>query len=284
VTASLNEVPAPCEVTEVLYKLNGVSQPSLVAAADGNLYVAKFRGFPGTHGVANEVIGTEVVRRLGLPVPEWRPLSFSREILDRHPELWYRNGNTSIRPESGLHFGSRLLMPERGRVYQVIPRIWWRRVENCADWAALLMIDLWINDCDRRQAVFVPGAGRRGLRAVFIDYDSAFGGRFGNEETTPRMAMTYDLTPYEETWTEKLSRHWLGAINGLSDDWLAEAVSSVPEGWASSGMLEEKLWQLHARRRRLASMVGDVRQVLDTSYSIKLENATGATRPRYLAD
>jgi hypothetical protein len=68
---------------------------------------------------------------------------------------------------------------------------WVDRIENRADFLGALVLDLWANNCDRRQSVFFTDDRDR-LHARFIDSDSMFGGKFGNDTTCPRRAMVYD--------------------------------------------------------------------------------------------
>ncbi len=92
-----------------LYKLCGSSQPSIIQGSDGAFYVVKFNGFPGRQGLANEVVGTELIQSAGLPAPDWAAIEVSDEFMDGNRGLWFRNENCSIRPLAGIHFGSRLV-------------------------------------------------------------------------------------------------------------------------------------------------------------------------------
>src|SRR6185437_11217154 len=108
-----------------LFKLCGSSQPSIVQGADGAFYVVKFYGFPGHQGLANEVVGTELIRSVGLPAPDWAPIEVSDDFLEENPGLWFSNEDHSIRPPAGLHFGSRLIEgQDEQRTYQMIPHSW----------------------------------------------------------------------------------------------------------------------------------------------------------------
>ena len=95
-------------------KLKGTSQPSIVMASGGALYVVKFREFTGRYGLLSEVIGAELMSRIGLPVPNWEAIEFTDAFLDDHREMWYRDrsGAPGLRPEAGLHFGSRLTLSD----------------------------------------------------------------------------------------------------------------------------------------------------------------------------
>src|SRR5579875_4083509 len=82
--------------TGFLYKLCGSSQPSLLKGSDGGFYVVKFNGFPGRQGLANEVVGTELIRAIGLPGPDWTPIEVTDEFLDANPGLWFQHESCSV--------------------------------------------------------------------------------------------------------------------------------------------------------------------------------------------
>jgi hypothetical protein len=58
----------------------------------------------------------------------------------------------------------------------MIPHSWIERIENRADFVGVLILDLWANNCDRRQVVFLSDDNDR-LHASFIDNDYLFWGK-----------------------------------------------------------------------------------------------------------
>jgi len=74
------------EAVEYIRKLRGGSQPALIKCSDGNFYVVKFLNNPqGPNVLFNEVLGTEIFRLAGLPVPMWRVIHVSRRFFSRFP-------------------------------------------------------------------------------------------------------------------------------------------------------------------------------------------------------
>jgi len=269
-------------VAAVLYKLNGKSQASLVATPDGTLYVLKPHGFPGSHGLMNEVIGTEIARHVGLPVPRWVLLAVDDALLDANPGLWYRSGSTVIRPRAGVHFGSQLVLgSDRERSFQIIPHAWIDRVTNRADFAAMLILDLWINQCDRRQAIYV--GDRKKLRAIFVDNDHILGGRFGNDETCARRAMTPDLDTYRGLWRPEVVEAWVDRIKAIEESWITRMIASIPQSWMEDIDPNAVVETLVRRQRRLKALVGEVSAVLAHGYSVKSTRSVGATRPMLIS-
>ena len=68
----------------VLRKLHGRSQTVLVRASDGFLYVVKMMaGLEWPNILANGVLCNQLATYLGLSVPNWRPIEFSKGCLER---------------------------------------------------------------------------------------------------------------------------------------------------------------------------------------------------------
>ena len=212
------KVRASVPAKSFLYKLCGSSQPSILEGEDGAFYIVKFKGFPGNQALINEVIGAELIRYMELPAPEWVPIIISNDFIKRNSGLWFRSEGRSIQPLPGLHFGSRLIEADgEQRTYQMIPHSWIERINNRADFLGMLVLDLWANNCDRRQAVFLCDEQNR-LHTSFIDNDSMFGGKFGLEITCPRRAMVYDLDVYRGLWTRQAVKEWIRVVGGISEN------------------------------------------------------------------
>jgi hypothetical protein len=81
--------------------LRGGSQPILVEASDGLLYVAKFTdNLQGPNLPFNESIGSELYRACGLAVPLWKPLLVTDDFLDQNPGCWLQTAAGRLRPDS----------------------------------------------------------------------------------------------------------------------------------------------------------------------------------------
>lgn len=270
---------AAISATGLLYKLCGSSQPSILQGSDGAVYVVKFNGFPGRQSLANEVVGTELIRLMGLPTPDWVPIELSSNFIDENPGLWFSNGGRNIKPQPGLHFGSRLIEATEDQcTYQIIPHSWINKIENRADFLGVLVLDLWANNCDRRQAVFLSDAQSQ-LHASFIDNDFMFGGKFGSDITCPRRAMVHDLDVYRGLWDPQIVQEWVHKLDGIGEGAIRRIVGSVPDGWASEQMLLEITEQLRSRRAILSCLLNDAENVLSSGYSVKYHKARYATEP-----
>lgn len=277
------EKSAGITAVQGFYKLCGESQPSVLRGSDGAFYVVKFDGFPGrSQGLLNEVVGTELIRRMGLPAPDWVRIEVSDEFIERNPKLWFcTGGGSAIKPKQGIHFGSRLIEgPDEQRTYRDIPNHWIEKVENRTDFLGVLVLDLWANSCDRRQAVYL-GEPEQELHATFIDNDYMFGGKSGNDTTCPRRAMVPDLDMYKGLWNTKDVQKWLQKIDGIDDDETRQIVASVPDAWADDTGRSRILDMLRTRRSRLSSLLNEAKDVLASGHSVKLSRARNATEPDF---
>lgn len=255
---------APVAVTHVS-KLNGSSQPSIVMTTGGVLYVVKFWEFTGENGLMSEVIGSELMSRMGLPVPKWAPVLFTDAFLEKNPQLWYRHktGSEGICPEAGPHFGSRLTLSKgENRTYEMIPGAWIDRVSNRQDFIGALLLDLWTNNCDRRQCVFISEADSKSFRAVFIDNDHMFGGHFGDEKTCSRRVMVPDERFYRGIWNESAVAHWKGVIDAIDDQFFDSLLAKVPEQWADFPQLLRVIDQLRLRRSKLGLLIAEAEETM----------------------
>jgi HipA-like kinase len=261
------------------YKLCGSSQPSIIEASDGSFYVVKFNGFPGHRSLANEIMGTELIRSIGLPAPDWVAIEISDSFIDENPGLWFCKADSFIKPLPGLHFGSRLIETSEDQcTYQMIPHSWLDRIENRADFLGVLVLDLWANNCDRRQTVFLRDAQNR-LHATFIDNDFMFGGKFGFEITCPRRAMVYDLDLYRGLWGKESVQKWIRIIDGIGENAIRQIAGGMPDEWADEDLRLDIVEQLIARRSMLPRLLAEAEDVLNSGYSVKYHRTRYATEP-----
>ncbi len=252
----LHRSSLPCAVTFVS-KLHGCSQPSIVMSTGGELWVLKWRSGGSPDAALKEVVGTELMAAMGLPVPRWSAILVTDEFLDRFPEAWFERSNGEwIRPEAGLHFGSSLTLSANDLpTYQVIPRSWHNRVANRRDFVGALVADLWANNCDRRQCLFLSSGGS--LRASFIDHDCCLGGFSGEAVTSARQLTMPNPELYRDALDKSVLAEWMGRVDGLSADVVERILARIPGEWADAAALQRTFGQLAARRKRLDGLMAE---------------------------
>ena len=219
-------------------KLNGSSQPAILVTRGLRSYVVKFSNFTGRTGLVAEVIGAEVMRLMGLPVPEWSPVQVDNDFINANPEIWFSNKiGAGLRPAAGLHFGSQVMLSNGERqTYQIIPQTWVGRIVNPGDFIGALLVDLWLNNCDRRQCLFLEQNG--GLRAVFIDNDNMLGGYDGGEQTTAARVMAPYPELYRMNWQDQVVDAWMKKLTFICETSMDEIFARIPSEWAGRSVLE----------------------------------------------
>lgn len=268
-------------VTKFHYKLGGFCQSSIVESSDGSLYVLKMSGAHMHNLLFNEAFGTELLRYFGLPVADWIPLQVEDEFIQLHPKMWLKTGHHGRRPISGLHFGSRLVSPRRGAgAFQIIPSSWVPRVKNRNQFIGALAIDIWTNHCDRRQAIFTRSG--ENLKATFIDNGHMFGGLTGDQITSPRRCMNFDLSIYRgleigqvlECWRRRIMAVDLTKIHGLSN--------TLPSEWRTREVVASTMASLEARRQKLEVLFREAEVIIHDHDSLESKEFVNSLAPRVM--
>jgi len=93
---------------EQIRRMRGGAQSHLMRCDDGNYYVVKFQNNPQHRRVlVNELLGTRLAGRLGLPTVPAEIVEVSEELIWLTPELAMELARSRIPCQPGLQFGSR---------------------------------------------------------------------------------------------------------------------------------------------------------------------------------
>jgi hypothetical protein len=253
----------------ILQKLNCGHPTVLVSASDGHLYIVKLMcGAQGPNALANEVLGNELARCLGLSVPEWRPIEISKECMDRYLMLfWPDCGSGLNRPGPGLHFGLRAVGQDAGEtVYEILPANWLSKVVNRNDFLGMLLLDLWANQVGHRKAIFVSSPDNSVATAFFIDNSQMFGGFWGHEEQRRGTAMYFDRRVYAGLDVDRILNWWLQKAIPMDESTLLCLAASIPRQWHHGGYLQEVTAQLQTRKWFVARLLAqELRLISETS-------------------
>src|ERR1700751_2334057 len=94
--------------TEQIRRMRGGAQSHLMRCSDGYYYVVKFQNNPQHRRIlVNELLGTRLAARLGLPTTSVEIVEVSEELIRLTPELCVEMPRGRIACQSGLQFGSR---------------------------------------------------------------------------------------------------------------------------------------------------------------------------------
>ncbi len=222
--------------TQHIRNLRGDSQPILVQANDGLLYVAKFtNNLQGPNLPFNESMGSELYRACGLAVPLWKPLLVTDSFLDQNPDCWMQTPEGRLRPASGLCFGSRFLGGDGIRLLEILPSTSFKRIRNQASFWLAWLIDICAEHVDNRQAVFIEDA-EGWLDVFFVDYGHLFGGPNADLRKNFRASNYLDLRIYPDIGSEQLL-DFQRVVRALDADKLWQRVQALPDDWKTASAL-----------------------------------------------
>src|ERR1700731_36600 len=118
--------------TEQIRRMRGGAQSHLMRCSDGHYYVVKFQNNPQHRRIlVNELLGTRLAGRLGLPITPGAIVHVSEELIRLTPELSMEMPRSRVPCQAGLQFGSRYPGdPRRLTLHDFLPDEQVRAVEN----------------------------------------------------------------------------------------------------------------------------------------------------------
>ena len=133
----------------VVRRMRGATRADLVST-DGGLYIVKWKQNPVNRRVLiNALIGTELLRRMHIPAPEWALIDASTEFCREQTQI------SGLQP--GLHFGlARPGDPSASSLYDYLPYTLSARILNRPDFVRTMVLDCWLDNTHRRESIFTP--------------------------------------------------------------------------------------------------------------------------------
>jgi hypothetical protein len=247
--------------------MRGGSQSALLQAGDGKYYIVKMLGNPqGSQILFNEALGSEIMKLIGLETPDWSPISISEQFIEDNPAMWFDTGRSEVqRPSAGLHFGSRLVLPKSNEnLLEILPHSWFNRIANRGSFLGALLFDLWANQSDSRQAVFLQNIETHSLAATFIDQGALFAHHDVRVFRRPIPAMYLDPEIYENIDVESTLPKWVDRIATLSESILALLIehAKIPAQWYTPKDIKEIVARLAERRELLGEYADLIRATI----------------------
>src|ERR1700719_3443637 len=93
--------------TEQIPRMRGGAQSHLMCCADGHYYVVKFQNNPQHRQIlVNELLGTRLASRLGLPTAPVAIIEVSEELIRLTPDLVMEHPRHRFPCHAGAQFGS----------------------------------------------------------------------------------------------------------------------------------------------------------------------------------
>jgi len=249
---------------EHIRRMRGGAQAHLMRCDDGACYVVKFQNNPQhVRVLANEMLGTRVAARLGLPVPRVEVVEVTTELIALTADLVMQLGVGRAPCLAGRQLGSRYPGdPARLVVHDFLPDDALREVENLSDFAGMLVYDKWTCNTNGRQVVFFTEPGRSRRQAMMIDQGFCFNAGEWNFPDAPLRGIYLRHRVYEQVTGMDSFEPWLGRVEQrMSPQVLGEIAEEIPPEWYNHELdkLGELLARLEQRRTRVRELIVQAR-------------------------
>jgi hypothetical protein len=242
--------------------MRGSSQAHLVETEDGCFFVAKFAGNPqGNRTLINEWITGQLMNQVGICTPPMRVLQLS-ERLYRGGGLFFQKGDKRIPVTETLHLGSECpVNPEKTAIFDFLPERLLPQVVNLADFARAFVVDKWLYQTDKRQAIFVreqKGPSVLSFRAYLIDNGMSFAGCQWELADAPMFGLCIQRGIYSIIDMQNFCEEALSRIEAITEAALYASAEDIPSAWFSPGddeCLANLFVRLQRRKADLRSLV-----------------------------
>jgi hypothetical protein len=127
---------------EQIRRMRGGAQSHRIRCSDGNYYVVKFQNnLQHRRILVNELVGTRLASRLGLPTAPAEVVEVGAELIRLTPELCIELARSRTPCTAGLQFGSRYPGdPRQMTLHDFLPDEKLHAVENLHDYDAMLRL------------------------------------------------------------------------------------------------------------------------------------------------
>lgn len=265
--------------TGQIRRMRGGAQSQLMRCSDGHYYVVKFQNNPQHRRIlVNELLGTRLAARLGLPVTPAAVVHVSEELIRLTPELCVELPRSRVPCQAGLQFGSRYPGdPRRLTMHDFLPDEQLRQVENVHDFAGMLVFDKWTCNTNGRQTIFYrqpPAETRAGstspppspdaegtaqsYKTSMIDQGFCFNAGEWNYPDAPLRGLYARNRVYEGITGMESFAPWTARLqNSITDRVLSEVVQEIPPDWYADDYdaILRLVEQLYRRRTRVAELL-----------------------------
>jgi hypothetical protein len=267
---------------EQIRRMRGGAQSHLMRCSDGYnhdlYYVVKFQNNPQHRRIlVNELLGTRLAARLGLPTTAAAIVEVSEELIRLTPDLAMEMPRSRIPCQPGLQFGSRYPAdPRKLTLHDFLPDQQLREVRNLHDFAGMLVFDKWTCNTNGRQTVFLrdladdsvravsPPEARQGsdlagagYKTLMIDQGFCFNAGEWNFPDAPLRGLYARNRVYEGVTGMESFGPWIARAENLSDRAMGELAREIPPQWYEDDYdaLSRLLEQFARRSARLPELL-----------------------------
>ena len=253
---------------EQLRRMRGGAQSHLMRCSDGHYYVVKFQNNPQHRRIlVNELLGTKLAARLGLPTTPVAIVEVSEELVRLTPDLAMEMPRQRIPCQPGLQFGSRYPGdPRRLTLHDFLPDEQLRQVANLHDFAGMLVFDKWACNTNGRQTLFFKEPPRGGHPTVdsssaekigapystlMIDQGFCFNAGEWNFPDAPLRGLYARNGVYEGVTGMESFAPWLERLEKqMTERALDEITRQIPPAWYEDDLDAVLRLSEHLLRRR----------------------------------
>jgi hypothetical protein len=266
----------PINARRHIKKMRGGAQSHLIEGDDGCFYVVKFLNNPQHRRVLiNELVCSVFLRYLQISCPDWALIEISPEFLRENPQVSMEMGTQCVAVAAGRHFGSKFPGdPAKLAVYDFLPDVLLRQVNNLSDFRGCLAFDKWIGNADSRQGIFFRARLREwapvesihplklGFVALMIDHGFAFNGPHWDFPDSPIQGLYTRRLVYDTVRSLDDFQPWLDQIVHFPEEVMDQAYKQAPPEWieGEEKAFEQLLEKLLRRRKRLPDLIEDCRK------------------------
>jgi hypothetical protein len=267
---------------EQIRRMRGGAQSHLMRCSDGYYYVVKFQNNPQHRRIlVNELLGTRLAARLGLPTTRVAVVEVSEELIRLTPDLTIELPRSRLPCQGGLQFGSQYPgRPKELTVFDFLPDEQLREVNNLHDFAGMLVFDKWTCNTNGRQTVFfrktqdgsppsmlADHASRRERHAeqtsghyqtAMIDQGFCFNAGEWSYPDAPLRGLYARNRVYEGVTGMESFAPWIDRIqNRVTERVLDDILREIPPAWYEDDYeaLLRLVEQLHRRRTRVPELL-----------------------------
>jgi hypothetical protein len=249
---------------EQVRRMRGGAQSHLMRCSDGHYYVVKFQNNPQHRRIlVNELLGTRLASRLGLPTTPVAIVDVPEELIRLTPELAMEMPRSRIPCQPGLQFGSRFPGdPRCVALHDFLPDEQLCAVENLHDFAGMLVFDKWTCNTNGRQTLFLRGANGDGAeghyRTVMIDQGFCFNAGEWNFPDAPLRGLYARNRVYQSVTGEESFGPWMDRLEKrITERVLDELIREIPPEWYEDEIdsVQRLGEQLYRRRSRVPELV-----------------------------
>jgi HipA-like protein len=255
---------------EEVRQMRGGSQAHLMRCNDGNYYVVKFQNNPQHRRIlVNELLGTKLAARLGLPTTPVAIVEVSEELIRLTHNLVMEMPRNRVPCQPGLQFGSRYPGDPRWlKVHDFLPDEQLRQVANIHDFAGMLVFDKWTCNTDGRQTLFFRSSSKGGgqardslsasYSALMIDQGFCFNAGEWNFPDAPLRGLYARNRVYEGVTGIESFAPWLEQLEKrMTERAFEEMAREIPPAWYDDDLdaLTRLCEQLLQRRSRVEELI-----------------------------